>query len=55
MDHLEILLSQASPYKRKLVVTDSLFSMDGRTFSLRQLNIRSWKICLNFPFVNLSL
>ena len=33
MQHLEQLLQQSSPRKRKLVITDSLFSMDGNTQS----------------------
>ena len=34
MQHLEQLLQQSSPRKRKLVITDSLFSMDGETWPL---------------------
>ena len=29
MQHLKQLLQQSSPRKRKIVITDSLFSMDG--------------------------
>ena len=32
MHHLSKLLSEAPAKKRKLVVTDSLFSMDGNSF-----------------------
>lgn len=33
MHHLRQLLQQSSPRKRKLVVADSLFSMDGKTLT----------------------
>ncbi|SFA51937.1 8-amino-7-oxononanoate synthase [Parageobacillus thermantarcticus] len=37
LDHLESLLKQASPHKRKLIVTDSIFSMDGDMAQLEGL------------------
>ncbi|OQP00467.1 8-amino-7-oxononanoate synthase [Geobacillus sp. 44B] len=37
LDHLESLLKQASPHKRKLIVTDSIFSMDGDIAQLEGL------------------
>ncbi|AQY40582.1 8-amino-7-oxononanoate synthase [Bacillus thuringiensis] len=37
LDHLEKLLKMASPEKRKLIVTDTVFSMDGDTAYLRDL------------------
>lgn len=37
LDHLESLLKQASPHQRKLIVTDSIFSMDGDMAQLEGL------------------
>lgn len=37
MEHLESLLRKADPGKRKLIVTDSIFSMDGSIAPLREL------------------
>ncbi|KMN44095.1 8-amino-7-oxononanoate synthase [Bacillus sp. LK2] len=37
LDHLEKLLKIASPEKKKLIVTDTVFSMDGDTAYLRDL------------------
>lgn len=37
MDHLEQLLKQADPNKRKLIVTDTVFSMDGSIAPLQEI------------------
>lgn len=37
MEHLEHLLKQHADYRRKLIVTDSIFSMDGDAARLHQL------------------
>lgn len=37
MEHLEALLQKASPHARKIIITDSVFSMDGDVANLKEL------------------
>ncbi len=37
LDHLEMLLKKTDKHKRKLIVTDTIFSMDGDVAPLREL------------------
>ena len=57
MQHLEQLLSASPPSHRKLVITDSLFSMDGMLLicdALSSLNTNSG-LSLSVAGLNLSL